>query len=118
MEETTRDSIERLATDRPDWLLVLRAAAKRAKLAEPYGGRFAGRWVLEDLKNDLGKPAWVPGLRVLVAYGLLEKVGETVRGGKRAYYRMPDRVGVEEVLSEIEARGAFPKEPPPLPMLR
>jgi hypothetical protein len=29
----------------------------------------------------------------LFAYGVLEKAGESTRGGSRAYYRMPDREG-------------------------
>jgi len=48
-----------------------------------------------------GEPAWKPGLRLLVAYGLLEKSGESTRGGRRAYYRMPDRTGVEEALAAL-----------------
>src|SRR5262249_31740115 len=39
------------------------------------------------------------------AYGILEKVGETARGGRRAYYQMPNREGVERALREL---GALP----------
>jgi len=53
------------------------------------------------LAQQTGRPEWQPGLRRLVAYGLLEKVGESTRGGRRAYYRMPDRPGVEEALKKI-----------------
>jgi len=91
----------RLAYERPDWLPVLRAACIQAAKSAPYGGQFAGRWVLQELERQLGTRAWRPGRRLLVAYGLLEKVGESTRGGRRAYYRMPDPVGVESALDEI-----------------
>jgi hypothetical protein len=80
---------------------VLRAACIQARKSEPYGGQFAGRWVLQELTQQTGQPEWQPGLRRLVAYRLLEKVGESTRGGRRAYYRMPNRRGVEEALNEI-----------------
>jgi hypothetical protein len=96
----TRDAVMRLAYERPDWLPVLRAACIQAEKTEPYGGQFAGRWVLQELERQTGTRVWQPGLRLLVAYGLLEKVGESTRGGRRAYYRMPDRAGVERALSE------------------
>jgi len=55
---------------------------------------FAGAWVA-------GKIGWFPGLRLLVKYGILQKEGESVRGGRRAYYTMPDRSGVEKALHEL-----------------
>jgi len=91
----------RLAFEQPDWLPVLQAACEQARKAEPYGGEFAGSWVLQELGQQTGKPAWRPGLRRLVAYGLLEKSGESTRGGRRAYYRMPDRDGVQRALKEL-----------------
>ena len=97
----TRQSVRRLAQEEPDWVPVLRAACSWAVKAEPYGGEFAGSYVLRELSNMTGQPAWVPGLRRLVAYGLLEKAGESSRGGRRAYYRMPDRLGVEQALAEL-----------------
>lgn len=92
----------RLALEQPDWLPVVRAACVQAREAEPYGGEFAGSWVLAKMKEQTGEPAWRPGLRLLVAYGLLEKSGPSTRGGRRAYYRMPDRAGIEEALRELE----------------
>ena len=97
----TDDAVKRLAYEHPDWVPVLRAACVQAQKSEPYGGQFAGRWVLQELAQHTGRAEWQPGLRRLVAYGLLEKVGESTRGGRRAYYRMPDRLGVEEALGEI-----------------
>lgn len=91
----------RLASEQPDWIPVLRAACERARKSEPYGGEFAGRWVLQELSKQTGKPAWRPGLRLLVGYGLLEKVGASTRGGRRAYYRMPDRGAVERALEDL-----------------
>ena len=92
----------RLAQEQPDWVPVLQAACNWAQKAEPFGGEFAGSYVLQELKNMTGQPAWVPGLRRLVAYGLLEKSGDSTRGGRRAYYRMPDRTGIEEALEELK----------------
>lgn len=77
------------------WLPVVVSAFLQARRAAPYGGRFAGAWVLRDLGD------WVPSLRPLAAAGIVEKSGETVRGGKRAYYCMPDADGVERALREL-----------------
>jgi hypothetical protein len=38
-----------------------------------------------------------------VAYGLIEKAGESVRGGRCAYYRMPKRLEIESALSALPA---------------
>jgi hypothetical protein len=108
MESATRQAVMRLAVDSPDWLPVLWAAMEAAKRAAPFGGVFAGRRALEELSSAVGRPAWAPGLHSLVAYGLLQKDGESSQGGRRAYYRMPDRAGVEEALSELRDRGVFP----------
>jgi DNA-binding PadR family transcriptional regulator len=70
-----------------------------AEESEPYGGRFAGRWVLQEAGR------WEPGLRVLVSYGLLEKSGESTRGGRRAYYQMSDWREVRHALEELERLG-------------
>lgn len=102
----------RLAAERPDWLPVLRAAAVEAARCEPYGGEFAGRWVLQRLAHTTGRSEWRPGLRLLAAYGLLAKSGDTVRAGRRAYWRMPDRAGVETALQQLDRRaGVRPASP-------
>jgi hypothetical protein len=82
---------------------VLRAACLQDRESESFGGEFAGSWVLQKVTELTGEPAWKPGLRLLVAYGLLEKVGESTRGGRRAYYRMPDRNGVEQALEALKS---------------
>jgi hypothetical protein len=91
----------RLAFEQPDWVPVLQAACEQARASEPYGGEFAGSWVLRKLEELTGQPSWRPGLRLLVGYGLIEKSGESTRGGRRAYYRMPDREGVCLALDEL-----------------
>ena len=93
-----RQSVMRLTFEQPDWVPVLQAACEQARASEPLGGEFAGCCVLQKLT---GEPAWRPGLRLLVGYGLMEKSGESTRGGRRAYYRMPDRSGIEEALEEL-----------------
>jgi hypothetical protein len=96
----TGKAVRELAYEHPDWIPVLRAACVVAERTE--GFEFAGRWVLQEWQREAGTPsAWQPGLRRLVAYGLIEKVGESTRGGRRAYYRMPDRLAVERALEEI-----------------
>jgi hypothetical protein len=100
----TRDAVLQLAHDHPDWIPILRAACVVAKNTEPFGGRFAGRWVLQELANQEGVPlvdVWKPGLKRLVAYDLLTKAGESTRGGRRAYYSMPDRAEVERALRDL-----------------
>lgn len=104
MRTNTFDAVMQLATDRPDWIPVLRAACATAKQAEPYTGLFAGKYVLDELRKQTGVAEWRPNLRLIASYGLLEKVGESTRGGNRAYYRMPDREGVEQALAILESR--------------
>src|SRR5262245_54084255 len=101
-EQETREAVLALAYEQPDWLPVLRAACEVARKSEPYGGRFAGSWVLQELARHLNQPVWRPGLRRLAGYGLLEKSGASTRGGSRAYYRMPQRTVVEEVLDDMQ----------------
>jgi hypothetical protein len=93
-------AVAALTKERPDWLRVLEAALVVAERCEPYGGEFAGAWVLEELKQQTGRPIWLPNLRVLISYGFLEKAGESTRGGRRAYYRFTDRQAVGSVLAE------------------
>jgi len=91
-------SVRRLAIEHPDWLPVLEAATAVAERVEEHGGgEFAGAWVVDELARR-GSPRWIPNLRILVSYGLLEKSGPSTRGGRRAYYRMVDRRGVAEAL--------------------
>ncbi len=101
--ETVR-AVMHLASERPDWIPVWRAACESARRAEDYDGEFAGSWVLSELEKLTGERAWRPGLRTLAAYGLLEKAGPSTRGGRRAYYRMPDREGVELGLQKLGRR--------------
>lgn len=96
--------IMRLARERPDWLPIAEACVRCVKTSH---GEFAGKWVLQQLGTEWaglrfgdGKARWFPGLRTLVAYGIL-KHEDTVRGGRRAYYSMPDAEGVEEALKEL-----------------
>jgi hypothetical protein len=94
-------SVRHLATERPDWLPVLQAACIWSARAERLGnGEFAGTYVLRELNRLVGHPAWTPGLRVLQAYGLIERVG-SARGGRRAYYKMPYREAIEQALADI-----------------
>lgn len=96
----TRRAVMRLAHEHPDWLPVLRAACSQARQTEHTCGEFAGSWVLQEVTKETGRPEWRPGLRLLSSSGLIEKT-DTARGGRRAYYRMPDREGVEQALAEI-----------------
>ncbi len=102
----TDQAVCRLAAERPDWLEVLEAAAAVAERSEPYGGEFAGAYVVKELAGRPGQRRHIPNLRLLVSYGLLKKSGPSSRGGSRAYYRMPDRTGVANALEALHASGA------------
>jgi hypothetical protein len=97
-------AVMRLAYERPDWLPVLRAACAQANKCEPFGGEFAGSWVLRELASDTGQSEWRPGLRLLVGYGLIEKSGDSTRGGRRSYYRMSQRLEVERALARLDGQ--------------
>lgn len=93
-------ALRRLVREHPEWLPVLEAAA--AVAAEVEDGEFAGTWVVDELSKR-GLRRWIPNLRILVSYGLLEKAGPSTQGGRRAYYRMPHRVEVEDALASWHA---------------
>jgi len=94
--------ITRFAGEHPDWLPVVDAAVAVAERAEASGGEFSGAWVVDELVQR-GGPRWIPNLRILVSYGLLEKSGPSTRGGRRAYYRMPDHAAVAEALRPLQS---------------
>jgi hypothetical protein len=77
-----------------DWLVIMRACVT---LAERTRGEFAGAWVLTEA-NKLGVK-WFANLRPLATSGVLQKTGGS-RGGRRAYYVMPDIEGVKRALRE------------------
>jgi hypothetical protein len=100
-EKNARKAVNELARERPDWIPVLQAALVVAERCEPYGGEFAGAWVLEELAERMGRSTWLPNLRLLTSYGLLTKVGDSTRGGRRAYYRCTDRRAISAVVEEL-----------------
>jgi hypothetical protein len=108
MSPAADQGVRRLAIEHPEWLPVLEAAVAVAAEVEANGGEFAGAWVLDRLRRR-GLHQWIPNLRILVTYGLIEKSGASTRGGRRAYYRMPDRAGVENALEAWRARQAAAK---------
>src|SRR5437870_808646 len=95
-------AVSRLAREHPEWLPVLEATVAVAANAEAHGGEFAGAWVVDELGRR-GAPRWIPNLRILVSYGLIEKSGPSSRGGRRAYYRMSARAEVEKALEAWQA---------------
>lgn len=86
--------VKRLTREKPDWLPILDACLEEAKAVN---GDFAGAWVLQKAKTKGIK--WFPNLRILVSYGILQRT-DVSRGGRRAYYLMPDIEGVEKALKE------------------
>ncbi len=92
-------AVGRLMREHPDWLPVLDAAAAVAARVESAGGEFAGAWVVAELERR-GIERRVPNLRLLAAYGLIAKSGPSTSGGRRAYYCMPEREGVERALED------------------
>lgn len=102
--QPVQEGVLSLAYEHPDWVPILRAACAVAERTEPYGGQFAGRWVLQEVARQRDVPlaeVWKPGLSRLVRYGLLEKAGESTRGGRRAYYAMPNREEVVRALADL-----------------
>jgi hypothetical protein len=97
-------SVARLITERPDWIPVLEAAIAVSDQVAPHGGEFTGAWVIDELERRAGHRTWLPNLRILVTYGLVEKSGESTRGGRRAYYRMPAKKAIAEALSRLKPR--------------
>src|SRR3989344_260432 len=89
-----------LLRDHPEWRGVIVAALEEAKTIQ--SGRFAGAWVLERAKAHGVR--WIPNLRKLVAYQILDKEGDSTRGGRRSYYSMPDVQSVEQALNDIGVR--------------
>src|SRR2546430_12882547 len=104
-----RQAVRRLAAEHPEWVAVLEAALAVATRSEPLGGEFAGSWVLKELESRAGRRQWIPNLRLLVTYGILEKSGESTRGGRRAYYRFVNRPAIQDALEQI--RGSVAREP-------
>lgn len=88
-------AVRRLARERPDWLPIVEACLEEARETK---GEFAGAWVLETARRK--GIEWFPNLRLLVGYGIL-KHEDTTRGGRRAYYTMPDPQGIERGLQEL-----------------
>lgn len=97
------EAVRRLAVEHPEWMPVLEAAVAVAERSEPHGGEFAGAWVLDEVRAH-GGPNWFPNLRILASHGLLVKSGASTRGGRRAYYRMPDRADVTRAIAAWRRR--------------
>jgi len=104
-------AVRRLAAEHPQWVAVLEAAMAVASRSEPVGGDFAGSSVLKELESRAGQRQWIPNLRLLVTYGLLEKSGESTRGGRRAYYRFVNRAATEDALEQIRGSAAAERRP-------
>lgn len=88
--------VKRLAEERPDWIPIV----KECLICAQKYKEFAGSWVLKGLEEKTKERWWKPGLRTLVAYGILEHT-KTRRGGRRAYYIMPDPEGTKKALQEL-----------------
>jgi hypothetical protein len=107
--DEVRRAVSTLIAERPDWIPVLEAAIAVSDRVDPYGGEFAGSWVIDELARRTGHRTWLPNLRVLLTYGLVEKVGESTRRGRRAYYRMPSKKAITEALSRLKPRAPHRK---------
>lgn len=112
MTTDVRRAVGNLIAERPDWIPVLEAVIAVSDKVDPHGGEFAGAWVIDELERRAGHRTWLPNLRVLVTYGLVEKVGESTRGGRRAYYRMPAKKAVVDALGRLRPKVSHPKPEP------
>ena len=117
-EQEALRAVAALTKERPQWVSVLAAALTVAERAQPYGGEFAGAWVLDELEQQTGQATWLPNLRVLLSYGFLEKVGESTQGGRRAYYRCVNPQAIGRALTRLAPTGGNVKRPPDLPPQR
>ncbi|MHB8280373.1 MAG: hypothetical protein ACYDIA_22385 [Candidatus Humimicrobiaceae bacterium] len=86
---------KRLLEEKPKWFPIVLETLEAAKKYR----EFAGSWVLRKIKEKGEIYPLGPGLRTLVAFGILKRT-ETARSGRRAYYVMPDPNGVERALKE------------------
>lgn len=98
------ESVRRLSHEHPEWMPVLEAAVAVAERSEAHGGEFAGAWVLDEVRLQ-GGPNWFPNLRILASHGLVKKSGVSTKGGRRAYYRMPDRSDIEKAIEAWRRSG-------------
>lgn len=102
-------AVRRLANEHPEWIAALEAAVAVAGRSGAADAEFAGSWVLKELESRAGRKQWIPNLRLLVTYGILEKSGESTRGGRRAYYRFVNRAAIQDALGQI--RGSVAAQP-------
>lgn len=92
---------KRLLADLPEWWLdVIEECLYAADAAQRFNGEFPGARVWRALREKNKHP--FPNLKPLVTYGILEKT-ESSRGGRRAYYAMPDRDGVRRALADLKS---------------
>jgi hypothetical protein len=87
-------AVMKLSNEDPGWLPYVSAAYRVAQKQGEY--EFTGSDVLDEMQP----PAWAPSLKALARWGILAHV-RTTRGGKKAWYLMPDREGVGRALAEI-----------------
>ena len=104
-------AVRRLAAEHPEWVAVLEAAIAVASRSGSGDEEFAGSWVLQELESRAGHRQWFPNLRLLVTAGILEKSGETTRGGRRAYYRFVNQFATRAALDLV--RGSVASRPKP-----
>lgn len=97
-------AVATLVHEQPGWVPVLEAAIAVSDRVEEHGGEFAGAWVIDELERLGAQQSWFPNLRLLVSYGFIEKVGDSTRGGRRAYYRFTAKGAVKRALSRISPR--------------
>jgi hypothetical protein len=95
-------AVKRLAVEKPNWIPILECAVELIEefKAKGLGKEICGKWVLDRAKEK-GIANWLPGLRVFASYGILQKTSLN-RGGRRAYYIMPDIEGVKKALQELK----------------
>ena len=98
-ELSVLDKVKLLSYEHPEWVDVLRACLFISK--KIGNSRIAGSWVYEELK-DRNSDFLPNNLRLLVRTGLLQKVGDSTRGGHRAYYVAPDTILLEKALDALK----------------
>jgi len=99
-QNSLADGVRIIAYEHPEWISILRACVTVAKRSN--SSCIAGSWVHAELR-DQGSAYLPNNLRLLVRVGILQKSGDSVQGGHRAYYLLPDIAEIEKALEELSS---------------
>ena len=97
---TTEEKVRQLLYIKSNWRPILEECLIVSKEQKGKDGKFAGAWVMNGLRTQGITPP--NNLRTLSSIGLIKLAG-TARGGKRAYYTIPDLRGLSDALRKLNS---------------